>query len=166
MSEEKKEEKKLTRLSFDDIYTEVNKFLKKYPFTLAWRIRQHSKVLSKHINHGEELFYIFPAQKNTNPFNIFSTCLVAFTNKRIIIAQKRVIWGYLFVSVTPDMFNDFEVYKGLIFGKLDIDTIKEVIRLSDIDPKALVEIETNLSEYLLHVKPKFVKHKEKESSKE
>jgi hypothetical protein len=52
------------------------------------------------------------------------------------------------------MFNDFEVYKGLIFGRLDIDTVKEVIRLSDIDPKALIDIETNLSEYILKVKPR------------
>ena len=165
MSEEVKEEKR-TKLTFEELYSQINKFLKKFPLTIAWRIRQHTKVLAKHINLGEELFYIFPAQKNPNPFNFFSTCLVAFTSKRIIIAQKKVVWGYLFMSVTPDMFNDFEVYKGMILGRLDIDTIKEVIRLSDLDPRSLVEIETNLSEYLLKVKPKFVKHKEKEASKE
>ena len=33
----------------------------------------------------------------------------------------------------------------------------------DISPKALVEIETNLSEYLLKVKPKFLKKKGKEA---
>ena len=165
MSEEVKEEKR-TRLTFEELYSQINKFLKKFPLTIAWRIRQHTKVLAKHINLGEELFYIFPAQKNPNPFNFFSTCLVAFTSKRIIIAQKKVVWGYLFMSVTPDMFNDFEVYKGMILGRLDIDTIKEVIRLSDLDPRSLVEIETNLSEYLLKVKPKFVKHKEKEVSKD
>jgi len=149
------EEKK--KLSLDEIYFMAANFLKKYPWTIAWRIRQHSKVLAKHINAGEEILYIFPAQKNPNPFDIFSTCIVAFTNKRIVIAQKKVYWGYLLMSVTPDMFNDFEVYKGMILGRLDIDTIKEVIRLSDLDPKALVEIETNLSEYLLKVKPKFIK---------
>ena len=151
MSEEKK------RLSLEDIYGRTVDFLKKYPWTIAWRIRQHAKVLAKHINDGEDVLYIFPAQKNPNPFDIFSTCIVAFTNKRIIISQKKVLWGYSFGSVTPDMFNDFEVYKGMLLGRLDIDTIKEVIRLSDIDPRALVEIETNLSEYLLKVKPKFVK---------
>ena len=55
------------------------------------------------------------------------------------------------------MFNDFEVYKGLIFGKVEIDTVKEVVDLSDIDPKALVEIETQLSEYLLKVKPCYMR---------
>ena len=138
----------------DGIYKETSEYLKRYPMTLAWRIRQHSKVISKHLNKDEDVYYVFPAQKNPDSFNIFSTCLIALTNKRIILAQKRVLWGYNMTSITPDMFNDFELSKGLIFGKLDIDTVKEVIRLSNIDSKALVEIETNLSEYILEIKPK------------
>ena len=138
----------------DGIYKEVSGYLKRYPFTLAWRIRQHVKVVTKHLNRDEEVYYVFPAQRNPDSLNIFTTCLVALTNKRILIGQKRVLWGYNITSITPDMFNDFELSKGLIFGKLDIDTIKEVIRLSNIDSKALVEIETNLSEYILEIKPK------------
>lgn len=144
----------------NEIYSAANEFLRRYPFTFAWRIRQHSKIIAKHINEDEEIYYVFPAQKNPNPFNVFSTCLLAFTNKRIIVGQKRVLWGYNLTSITPDMFNDFEVYKGLIFGRLDIDTVKEVIGLNNIDPKALVEIETKLSEYILHVKPKAGKKEE------
>ena len=138
----------------DDVYAVVTDFLRKYPLTITWRIRQHSKIVAKHLNDEEEIYYIFAAQRNPNSLNIFSTAIVAFTSKRIMIAQKRVLWGYNLVSITPDMFNDFEVYKGLIFGRLDIDTVKEVIRLSDIDPKALIDIETNLSEYILKVKPR------------
>lgn len=138
----------------DGIYREASEYLKRYPMTLAWRIKQHSKVISKHLNKDEDVYYVFPAQKNPDSFNIFSTCLIALTNKRILLAQKRVFWGYNMTSITPDMFNDFELSKGLIFGKLDIDTVKEVIRLSNIDSKALVEIETNLSEYILEIKPK------------
>ena len=138
----------------DGIYKEVSDYLKRYPMTLAWRIRQHSKVISKHLNKDEDVYYVFPAQKNPDSLNIFTTCLVALTNKRILIAQKRVLWGYNMTSITPDMFNDFELSKGLIFGKLTIDTVKEVIKLSNLSQKALVEIETNLSEYILEVKPK------------
>ena len=137
----------------EGVYKEVSNYLKRYPFTLAWRIRQHSKVIGIHLNKDEKVYYIFPAQKNSDSFNIFSTCLVALTDKRIMIGQKRVLWGYNLISITPDMFNDFEIYKGLIFGKLDIDTVKEITKLSNIDPKALVEVETNLSEYILRVKP-------------
>ena len=138
----------------DGIYKEASDYLKRYPFTLAWRIKQHAKVINKHLNIDEEVYYVFPAQRNPDSLNVFTTCLVALTNKRILIGQKRVLWGYNITSITPDMFNDFELSKGLIFGKLDIDTVKEVIRLSNIDSKALVEIETNLSEYILEIKPK------------
>ena len=151
------EEKKMT---FDDIYSMVNDFLKEYPLNICWRIRQHCKVIEKHINNDEKIIFAFPAQKNTNSFDIFSTVVLAFTNKRILIAQKKVLWGYNLLSITPDMFNDFSVNKGMIFGKVDIDTVKEVVKLSNIDPKALVEIETNLSEYLLKVKPSYTQQNE------
>ena len=141
-----------------DVYKLADNFLSKYSFTIAWRIKQHAKIMEKHLNPDEEIFYLFAAQKNPNPFDIFSTCLVALTNKRIMVAQKRVIFGYNLKSITPDLFNDFSVYKGIMFGKVYIDTVKEFIALSNIDPKALPEIETNLSEYLLRIKEKFPKN--------
>ena len=151
------------KVTFDEIYSRVNDFLKKYPLTICWRTKAHCKIIEKHINEDEDIIYIFPAQKNDNTFDIFSSVVLVFTNKRIMIAQKKVLWGYNFLSITPDMFNDFQVNKGMIFGKVDIDTVKEVVKLSDIDPKALVEIETNLSEYLLSIKPGFSKEKKEET---
>ena len=138
------------------LYKRVVDFLKKYPLTIAFRIRKHIKVLEKHLNEGEEVLYIFPAQKNESVFDIFSTCILAFTNKRILIAQKRVLPGYRLNSITPDLFNDFQVFKGFFFGKLNIDTVKEVVQVSNLDPRSLTEIETNLSEYLLKEKPKIL----------
>ena len=149
-----------------DINKLANDFLSKYPMTVAWRISQHAKVMEKHLNPDEEIFYLFVAQKNPNPFDIFSTCLVALTNKRIMVAQKRVIFGYNLKSITPDLFNDFSIYKGIIFGKAYIDTVKEFIALSNIDPKALPEIETNLSEYLLRIKERFGKNKDYSEAEE
>ena len=149
----------------EQIYQRVNTFLKKYPFTIVFRIRQHSKVLAKHLNEDEEIYYLFPAQKNDNVFDIFSTCLVALTNKRILIVQKRVVPGYRLNSVTPDLFNDFQVFKGLLFGKVNIDTVKEVIELSNLDPRSLPEIETTLSEYLLKEKPKILRELQNQANK-
>ena len=151
-----------------DVYGLATEFLKKYPFTISWRIKQHSKILEKHLNPDEEIYYLFVAQKNPNPFDFFCTCLVALTNKRILIGQKRVFFGYNLGSITPDLFNDFEVFKGMLFGKIYIDTVKKYIQLSNIDPKALTEIETNLSDYLLEIKQKYgmKEKKENESKKE
>ena len=47
---------------------------------------------------------------------------------------------------------------------LYIDTVKEMVQLSNLDPRSLVEVETNLSEYLLTMKPKFVNKDEKTSN--
>ena len=142
----------------EEIRTRVYEFLKKYPFTIAFRLSAHMKVISKHLNPGEEIIYLFPAQKEMG--GPFSTCIVCCTNKRIMIAQKKVLPGYYLNSITPDLFNDFQVKKGFVFGKVTIDTAKEVVHLTDLDPRSLPEVETNLSEYLLHEKPKILnKHK-------
>ena len=63
--------------------------------------------------------------------------------------------GLLFCNCTPDMFNDLTVRKGLIFGSIIIDTVKERIVLSNIDPNALDEIETIISEYMMEEKKKY-----------
>ena len=59
------------------------------------------------------------------------------------------------------MYNDMEIYKGLIWGKVTIDTVKEVVVLTNISKKALDEIETNISEFMLEAKKKYKNEKEK-----
>jgi ribulose-phosphate 3-epimerase len=44
----------------EEIYQRVNTFLRKYPFTIAWRIRAHAKVMAKHINPDEEISLLEP----------------------------------------------------------------------------------------------------------
>ena len=124
-----------------EIYLKISSFIKKYPLTVAFRLGKHCKIIERHLNPDEQIIYAFPAQKNISPVDIFCTCIVVFTNKRIMVAQKRVLPGYRLSSITPDMFNDFQVYKGFIFGRIDIDTIKEVVQFSNLDPRSLTEVE-------------------------
>ena len=130
-------------------YEELSKFMKKYPFTIAWRCKAHCKIIDRYLNPGEKILFIFAGQKNERSLDIFNTYVVAFTNKRIMVGTKRVLFGYFFKSVTPDMYNDLTVHKGLIFGNVIIDTIKEVITITNIDPRALSEIETNITEIII-----------------
>ena len=74
----------------ESVYKKVLKFKKKYPNTIAWRLKENSEIVQKHLNPGEELIYAFAAQKNDNPFNIFGTSVVALTSKRILIGRKRM----------------------------------------------------------------------------
>ena len=84
-----------------------------------------------------------------------NTNVIAVTNKRIMIATKRLVFGYFFISITPDMYNDLTVKRGLIFGTVIIDTIKEVVELTNIDPAALPEIETNITDIIVELKKMF-----------
>ena len=128
------------------VYPLVARFINKYPLTLAWRIKKHCKVLEKHINPGEEIMYAFAGQKNGA---LLSTSVILLTNKRILIGSKRVLFGYFLTSITPEMFNDFKVSNLIIWGKVYIDTVKEFITVSGLQKKALVEVETNFSEYII-----------------
>lgn len=136
-------------------YELVKEFKRKYPMTIAFRLKRHCEVIEKHLNPGEEIIYAFVAQKNASVLEIFYTNVIVLTNKRILVATKRVLWGYFLVTITPDMFNDLTVRKGLIFGNVIIDTIKEKVVLSNIDSNALPEIETIITEYMMTEKKKY-----------
>lgn len=144
-------------------YGILKNFMKKYPMTIAWRNKRHCKVIDKHLNDGENILYIFTGQKYEGFTNIFNTYVIVFTNKRIILGTKRVLFGYFFKSITPDMYNDLTVRRGLIWGSIVIDTIKEVISINNIDVRALDEIETNITEIVIKQKKELgiVRKKEK-----
>ena len=142
-------------------YELVKEFKRKYPMTIAFRLKRHCEVIEKHLNPEEEIIYAFVAQKNASVLEIFYTNVIVLTNKRILVATKRVLWGYFLVTITPDMFNDLTVRKGLIFGNVIIDTIKEKVVLSNIDSNALPEIETIITEYMMTEKKKYPLRNEK-----
>lgn len=133
----------------NSIYTQVKAFKKKYPMTIAWRLRAHSKILETHLNPDEQVKFVFAAQKNNNPLDIITSYVIAITDKRIIMGQKRLLFGYFFTTITPDMFNDLSVRMGIIWGKICIDTVKEVVYLSNIQREALPVIETAITEYIM-----------------
>jgi hypothetical protein len=137
------------------VYKKVLKFKERHPLTVGWRLKQNSEIVEKHLNPGEEVIYAFIAQKNDNPFDIFSSAVVALTNKRILIGRSRVVIGYFLNSITPDMFNDLTVSSGIIWGKVYIDTVKEFVTLSNISKDALTEIETEITAYMMEEKKKY-----------
>ena len=131
-----------------NIYEKAKAFKKKYPMTIAWRIKKNAKIIEKYLRPNEEVLYVFAAQKNNNPFDIFTTAVLALTSERLIIGRKRVVFGYFFDSITPDLFNDLKVLSGVIWGKIHIDTVKEYITLSNLDKGALPEIEKMIGTYM------------------
>jgi len=135
----------------------VRKFKKKYPMTIACNLSKHSKVAESIIDNDENVLYAFCGQKNDSYKLLFDTCVVVVTNKRIIVGQKRLLWGFNITIVTPELFNDLKLYAGLMFGKVEIDTVKEVIFISNLDKKSLDEIETNVNNIMLKNKRRIKK---------
>jgi hypothetical protein len=130
------------------VYKLAKRFKNRYFGTIAFRIKAHSKVLESHINSDEKLLYVFCGQKGLSNKEIFSSCVVALTNQRIMIATKRVLWGYFLTTITPELFNDLKVHSGIFFGTLIIDTAKEKVFISNLAKGSLTEVETAISTYM------------------
>lgn len=142
----------------ESVYNQVMKFKKKYPKTITHhRLAKHADIIEKHLNPGEVVTYAFPAQKNVKMLDFFETCIVAITNERLLIGQKRVLFGYFLSSVTPDMYNDMQVRSSILWGAITIDTVKELIDLSNIDKRALPEVETAISSFMIEAKKQYAK---------
>ena len=134
---------------------QVLEFKKRYPITITWRLKKNASVIEKHLNPGEEVLYVFSGQRKLSRYDIFHTAIVAITNKRIIVGRKRVVFGYFIDTITPDMFNDFNIKVGLFFGRVVIDTIKEKVMISCLSAKAMPEVETALSENMIMLKKEY-----------
>ena len=131
------------------VYEKVKEFKRKYPMTISWRLKKHSELVEKHLQKDEEVLYAFAAQKNNNPFDIITTYVIVITNDRIIMGQKRLFFGYFLTNITSEMLNDLTIRMGLIWGKVCIDTIKEVVYLSNIQRDALTEIQNQIVEHIM-----------------
>lgn len=149
----------------NEIYKKVLDFKRRFPLTISWRLRAHSKVAAELINKDEEILYAFAAQKSVTSFNFFSTFVFVMTDKRIVLAQKRLLFGYFYYSITPDMFNDLTIRMGLIWGKAIIDTVREQVYLSGLTKGSLGELETVLSKYMIQKKRELELGDEKELEK-
>ncbi len=143
------------------VYDMVYNFKRKYPGGLVFRIKQHAQVVEDYINPGEEVKYAFCAQKNEKMSEIFNSYVICLTNKRILLGHKRMVWGSFLSTITPDLYNDMQVYHGLFWGKITIDTVKETVVLTNISNKALDEIETTISEFMLEAKKKYQNEEER-----
>jgi len=138
------------------VYDQVMMFKSKFPHTITWfRLKKHSNVVEKHLNPGEVPLYSFAGQRNANTLDFLATCVICLTNERILIGQDHVLVGYSLSSITPDMFNDMTVYQGLLFGSIQIDTIKETVNITNLDKRCLPEVETAITSFMMEAKKQY-----------
>jgi hypothetical protein len=140
---------------FESVYERVVAFKRKFPGSVTWRLPKHCDIVEKHINPNEQVLFAFAGQMNENRFQFFDTAVVALTSERIVIGHKRLFYGYNFITVTPDMYNDLTVQAGLIWGTIVIDTVKEKITISNLSKKSLPEIETFITMFMEEAKKQY-----------
>lgn len=135
---------------------QVIRYKRKFPGSIIWwRYKKHAKVVENHLNPGEIPMYSFAAQMNDNPFDLFSTAVLCMTNRRLLVGQDHIIGGYTLKSITPDLFNDLTVYRGFVWGKITIDTLKEEVIFTNVEKKALREIETAITTGMMEEKKEY-----------
>ena len=132
----------------NNCYLKLRKFLNKFPGGIHWRDRKHCEIIDKHLNPDEQIEFVCIGQLNNEVWGWFDTAVLALTNKRIMIGHKSLVYGYKFISITPDMYNDLTIRAGLIWGTVVLDTVKETVYLSNITKKALAEIETHITMFM------------------
>lgn len=141
-------------------YELLKQFRNKFPGSVSWRLKKHCKVIDMHLNPNERINFIFSGQLDIKPLSLFNTGVIAVTNERLIIAQKKLIVGYKFSSITPDLYNDLTVKAGIIWGTIIIDTVREQVYVSDLDKDSLPEIETEITMFMQEAKKKYSKKEE------
>ena len=95
-----------------NIYEKVENFKSKHPGMIAFRLREHSELVEKNLKSDEKVLYAFcgllstPTITNGESSNaLHGTAVVAFTNKRIIIGHKGLLFGHKIKSI------DYKKYK-------------------------------------------------------
>ena len=136
------------------VYNLAKRFQNKYFGTIAFRLKEHAQVIDDNLSRDEKVLYVFCGQKGYSHREIFSTCIVALTDKRIIVATKRVLWGYFLTTITPELFNDLKVQTGIIFGRVTIDTAKELLTISNLSKKSTTEVQNSFTKYINQYKDK------------
>ena len=140
-----------------NVFKKVMEYKNKYPLTVAFRLKKHSKVIETHLNPGEKILYAFCGQKNHSSFLIINSCVIVITDRRIVIGQKRLLWGYFYTNITPDLYNDLKIIKHIIWSNVELDTVTEKIYISNLDPNGAIEIGRKITEYMMEEKKKYGK---------
>lgn len=119
-------------------------------FNEKWGIK-HFKIITDNMMEDEEVIFPFIGLHNfISVSNHDSNYAYAVTNKRILMGQKTVL-GENFQSVNWDNINDISFTAGPLFGKVTIDTFKEVFNVG-LDKDSAKKINNKIHDVFESVK--------------
>ena len=77
------------------VYELVLEFKQRHPFTIAWRLKQNSSVIERHLNSDERVLYAFVAQKNNNTIHLIPESKEDLVLQLQTLFKKHVIYSEL-----------------------------------------------------------------------
>jgi len=94
----------------------------------SWDFK-HFKLIEESLLQGETVLVAFEGLHNYKSMTKHDKNFAyALTNKRIIMAQKRLV-GSVVQSVSIEQINDITINRGFVFGVMTIDTVREVFNV-------------------------------------
>ena len=120
--------------------------------TKNWAIK-HFTLIEQALAADEDVLMCFIGLHNyRSATNHDSNYAYAITNKRIIMAQKRMI-GQTFQTVDIDNLNDITMSTGMLMGIVTIDTIKEHFNVA-VEKSQAMSINKSIHDVLFSIKQK------------
>lgn len=101
----------------------------------SWDLK-HLQLIADALSPDEKVLTVFLGLYNyTSPSQHDMTFAYAITNKRFILAQKKMI-GSVFQTISLDNVNDVTLNKSFLKGIVTVDTIKETFNVKTANTKS------------------------------
>jgi hypothetical protein len=139
----------------------AKEYLAKYPTKFTFRANKHVETLEKYLgNRAKEVIRVvigghFVPTHEGNQWS--GTCAVAFTNDKIFVAQKGLLFGTENVkTINRDKIDDVQISRGVIYGMFTVHARSEYLVIGVLHKDALQELQQFLEKYAdakLKIKP-------------
>lgn len=124
---------------------------------------KHFSLIENSLGKDEEVLMCFIGLHNYQSMTKHdNNYAYAITNKRMIMAQKKVI-GEAIQTVTISNLNDVTMVTGLVVGTITIDTIKEIFNVA-VNKTVAKSINDKIHDLLLELHSKGTDHSNGSSS--
>ncbi|GAA0085884.1 hypothetical protein UT300007_23230 [Clostridium sp. CTA-7] len=114
----------------------------------SWALK-HFQLIENSLSSDEEILMCFIGLHNYVNGKHDSNFAYAVTNKRIVMAQKKMV-GEIIQTVSLKNLNDITMTTGAITGIITIDTVKETFNV-EVNKSAARNINDKIHELLLEV---------------
>jgi hypothetical protein len=130
----------------------AREYLTKYPTKFTFRANKHVETLEKYLGpKAKEVVRVviggYFVQTSEGP-QWSGTAAVAFTNDKVFVAQKGLLFGTENVkTINRDKIDDVQITRGIIYGMFTIHARSEYLVVGVLHKNALEELQEFLEMY-------------------